>query len=310
MRRLDGVPSQIMNQRKMAMLVNPTSGSGLGAKNAPIAARRLRERGIQVTELIGGSTEESLSLAKLAIKEGAEALVVCGGDGTLNLGLQAVAQTEIPLGVIPVGTGDDNARTLGIPLKDVIAAADVIAEGRTRLVDCGRVETADGADRYFLGVMSVGFDSEVNERANNMTWPHGQAKYLIATLAELRVFQALPFTMVIDGQELRQSAMLVAVGNGISYGGGMKVCPDAKVSDGLLDMTVLAAVGKGQFVRAFPSVFKGTHTKQEYVTQHRFKAATIDAPKQVVYADGERIGPAPASVRIVPDAVNVFAPSA
>jgi diacylglycerol kinase (ATP) len=298
-----------MSQRSIAMLVNPSSGSGRGARNAPIAARRLRERGLRVTELIGGSAEESASLARVAIREGADALVVCGGDGTLNLALQAVAETDTPLGILPVGTGDDNARTLGVPLKDIIAAADVIADGKTRVVDCGHVSTADGIDRYFLGVMSVGFDSEVNERANDMSWPHGQARYLIATLAELRVFQPLPFTMTIDGTPLKQEAMLVAIGNGISYGGGMKVCPDANVSDGLLDMTVLAAVGKFEFIKAFPSVFKGTHTAHEYVTQHRFSEATIDAPNQVVYADGERIGTVPAIVRVKPAAVNVFAPT-
>ncbi|NQU36848.1 MAG: diacylglycerol kinase [Actinobacteria bacterium] len=298
-----------MSQRSIAMLVNPGSGRGRGARNAPIAARRLRERGLRVTELIGGSAEESASLARVAVREGADALVACGGDGTLNLALQAVAETDTPLGILPVGTGDDNARTLGIPLKDVAAAADVIADGKTRSVDCGHVSTADGVDRYFLGVMSVGFDSEVTERANDMSWPHGQARYLVATLAELRVFAPLPFTMTIDGTPLKQEAMLVAVGNGISYGGGMKVCPDANVTDGLLDMTVLAAVGKMKFVRTFPSVFKGTHVEHDYVSQHRFREATIDAPNQVVYADGERIGTVPAIVRVKPAAVNVFAPT-
>lgn len=298
-----------MSQLNIAMLVNPSSGRGRGARNAPLAARRLRERGLRVTELIGGSAEESASLARVAVREGADALVVCGGDGTVNLALQAVAETDTPLGILPVGTGDDNARTLGISLKDITAAADVIADGKTRLVDCGHVSTADDIERYFLGVMSVGFDSEVNERANEMSWPHGQARYLIATLAELRVFQPLPFTMTIDGEDIRQEAMLVAVGNGISYGGGMKVCPEADVSDGMLDMTVLAAVGKGEFVRAFPSVFKGTHVAHDYVTQHRFERATINAPDQVVYADGERFGPAPATVVIKPGAVNVFAPT-
>ncbi len=298
-----------MSQRNIAMLVNPSSGRGRGARSAPIAARRLRERGLRVTEIVGGSAEESASLARVAVREGADALVACGGDGTLNLALQAVAETDTPLGILPMGTGDDNARTLEIPMKDITAAADVIADGKTRLVDCGHVATADEQSRYFLGILSVGFDSEVNERANDMTWPHGQARYLIATLAELRVFQPVPFDLTIDGAELKQEAMLVAIGNGISYGGGMKVCPDANVADGLLDMTVLAAVGKGQFVRAFPSVFKGTHTKHEYVTQHRFTKAVINAPNQIVYADGERIGTVPATVTVRPGAVNVFAPT-
>lgn len=297
-----------MSQRNIAMLINPTSGRGRGAKNAPIAARRLRERGLTVTEVIGGSAEESLALAEIAVREGADGLVACGGDGTVHLAVQAVAGTDIPLGIIPVGTGDDNARTLGLPLNDVAAAADVIADNRTRTIDLGHVDTADGVARYYLGVLSVGFDSEVNERANKMTWPHGQARYLTAIVAELSVFKPLPFTMTLDGEVINESAMLVAIGNGISYGGGMKVCFGALVDDGLLDVTVLGAVSKLTFLRAFPGVFKGTHAKHDFVTQHLVKTATIDAPGQIVYADGERVGPVPAQIEVRPQSLNVFAP--
>ena len=298
-----------MTERKVAMLVNPASGGGKGAKIAPIAARRLRERGIQVTELTGGSAQQSLELAHTAIREGADALIACGGDGTLHLALQAVAETEVPLGLIPVGTGDDNARTLRIPRKDAAAAADVIADGRTQQIDCGHLEVANGTARYFLGIMSVGFDSQVNERANVMTWPHGQARYLTATIAELRVFKPVPFQITLDGTSVDQEAMLVAIGNGISYGGGMKVCPDASQDDGMLDMTVLGAVSKLKFLKSFPSVFKGTHVNEPFVVQHRFRTATIDAVNQVAYADGERIGAVPATVTVKPGAVHVYAPT-
>ncbi len=297
-----------MSERKVALLVNPTSGRGRGGKNAPIAARRLRERGLRVTEITGGSAEESLALASAAVREGADALVAVGGDGTVHLAVQAVAGTDVPLGIIPVGTGNDNARTLGIPLKDVAKAADVIAAGRTRGIDLGHVTTEDGQSRYFLGVMSIGFDSQCNERANKMKWPHGQARYITSIVAELSVFKPLPFTMTLDGQLIETTGMLVAVGNGTSYGGGMRVCPDAKVDDGLLDVTVLEAVSKLTFIRAFPGVFKGTHTKEPYVKQHLIKSAAINAPHQIVYADGERIGPAPATIEVRPQALHVLAP--
>lgn len=295
-----------MTERRIALLLNPASGGGKGAKSIPIAARRLRERGITVTEVAGGSAEESLKLAHTAIREGADALVACGGDGTLHLALQAVAGTDTPLGLIPVGTGDDNARTLQIPRNDPAAAADVIADGRTRQIDCGHLEVADGTSRYFLGIMSIGFDSEVNERANDMTWPHGQARYLVATVAELRTFKPVPFSMTLDGKSEDQTAMLVAIGNGISYGGGMKICPDSVLDDGLLDMTVLGAVSKLKFLRSFPGVFKGTHVEDSSVLQYRFKEAEIDAAGQIAYADGERIGPVPARVSVKPGAVHVF----
>lgn len=298
-----------MSERRVALLINPTSGKGRGGKNAPIAARRLRERGLVVSEIIGASSEESAALARVAVREGADALIACGGDGTIHQAIQAVAGTDIPLGIIPVGTGDDNARTLGLPLKDVEAAADVIADGRTRTIDLGHVTTADGASEYFMSVLSVGFDSMCNERANRMTWPHGTARYMIAMVAELSVFKPLPFTMTLDGQLRETTAMLVAFGNGISYGAGMKVCPDAKLDDGLLDVTELSAVSKLTFLRAFPSVFKGTHTENtDFVKQHVVKSATVDAPGQIAYADGERIGAVPATIESRPAALKIFSP--
>jgi diacylglycerol kinase (ATP) len=259
--------------------------------------------------LTGGSAEESLKLAQAAIREGAEALVACGGDGTLHLALQAVAETDTPLGLIPVGTGNDNARTLNIPRNDPAAAADVIADGRTTLIDCGHVAAGDGVGRYFLGVMSIGFDSEVTERANGMSWPPGQAKYLVATIAELSVFKPIPFSITVDGQNCDQTAMLIAVGNGVSYGGGMKVCPSAVQTDGELDMTVLGAVSKLKFIRSFPSVFKGTHIEEDFVVERRFKEAVLAAEGQIAYADGERVGPSPATVTIRPGAVNFYVPT-
>lgn len=289
------------------MLINPTSGKGRGGKNAPIAAGRLRERGLIVTELVGGSAQESAALARKAVQEGTDALVVCGGDGTIHQAVQVLAGTDVPLGIIPLGTGDDNARTLKLPLKDVIGAADIVADGRTRTVDLGHVNLADGTEHYFLAVLSIGFDSEVNERANEMTWPSGQARYLRATIATLRDFKPVTFTMTLDGQHRETEAMLISFGNGISYGGGMKICPDAKLDDGLLDVTELGAVSKFTFLKSFPGVFKGTHTKSEFVTQHLIKTAFVEAPGQIAYADGERLGPVPANIEVRPLALRVLA---
>ena len=230
-----------------------------GGRNAPLAADRLRARGVHVVEVCGQSADESFELARQALDEGADALVACGGDGTVHLALQLVAGTETPLGIIPVGTGDDNARTLGLPLADAEAAADIVASGHVRTVDAGRISAADGVQRWFLGVMSSGFDSAVNERANTISWPKGQARYLVSILGELRVFKPLPYTVVIDDVHHDGKAMLVAVGNGVSYGGGMKVCPSAIVDDGELSVLFLAELGKPTFLRVLPKVFSGTH---------------------------------------------------
>lgn len=293
---------------RVVMLVNPTAGRGRGAQFAPVAIDRLRLRGVEVTEALGVSATEAVQSAAEAISRGTDALVACGGDGTVHAALQLIAGTSTPLGIIPVGTGDDNARSLGIPLGDAAAAADIIVDGEIRTIDAGYVETADETQRWFLGVMSSGFDSLVNERANNMTFPKGQARYAVATVAELSVFKPLPYNVVIDGLQHKGEAMLVAVGNGASYGGGMQVCPAAVLDDGLLEVTFLGKVSKATFLRVFPKVFSGSHVNHPAVLSMRGVNISLDAPGQIVYADGERVGPLPAQVQCRAGAVRAFVP--
>lgn len=294
---------------RVVVLVNPTSGGGRGGRNAPQAIALLRGRGIDVVEATGASAAETSAQARAAIADGVDAVLVCGGDGTVNLGVQLVAGTDVPLGIIPVGTGDDNARTLQIPLNDVAKAVDVIAAGHVRTVDLGHVTAADGTGRWFLGVMSSGFDSLVNERANRMSWPKGKARYLVATVAELSVFKALPYEVEVDGVRHDATAMLVAVGNGVSYGGGMKVCPSAVPDDGELSLTFLGEVSKPTFLRVFPKVFSGTHVTHPAVREFGGRSIRLDAPGQIAYADGERVGLLPVQVEVRPGALHAFAPA-
>jgi diacylglycerol kinase (ATP) len=300
------------------VLLNPTSGKGRASKAAPVAVARLQDRGFDVVQVVGHDASDALVRLRAAV-EGAPtaAVVACGGDGTVHLCLQVVAGTDIPLGILPFGTGNDNARGLGL-MKEPADVADIIADallqGRRRRVDAGRAVSADGIDRWFLGVLSSGFDSMVNERANLMTWPTGQARYIRAILAELRSFRAVPYTVVVDeglSSEMREekTGMLVAVGNGTSYGGGMKVCPGALMDDGLLSFIFLDEVSTPRFLRVFPQVFKGTHVQIPEVHEHTATTVRLDAPGQIAYADGERIGPLPVDVRVVPVAVSLLVPS-
>ena len=206
------------------------------------------------------------------VAAGVDAVVALGGDGLVNIALQVVAGTAVPLGVVPAGTGNDIARSLGLSLTDPLAAVDHLANGEARQVDLGRV-----AGRWFGGVLGAGFDSMVNERANRMSWPRGRARYNIAMLAELRTFRPVPFELILDDEAWVTEAMLVAVGNGASYGGGMRVCPDASLEDGLLDITVLGPISKLEFIRVFPSVYKGTHVRHRAVTVKR--AASCRSPR-------------------------------
>lgn len=290
-------------------MVNPESGKGRGGSAAPRLATALRARGIQTAMLIGTDAEHGLALARQAVADGVDALVAAGGDGTVNLALQAVAGTTTPLAIAALGTGNDNAMLLGLPIKDPNASAEVIANGTVRSIDVASVTAADGTGRWFLGVLSSGFDSLVTERANQMKWPKGEARYLVAVLGELRTFKPVRFSVDVDGQQFSDEGMLAAIGNGVSYGGGMNVCAGAKVDDGLLTMTWLHRVSTLDFLRTFPKVFKGTHLLHPEVTQHHGKRIRLDAPGQLAYADGERIGELPIDVEVHPGALRVLVPS-
>ena len=186
-------PDGSVRGREIALLTNPTSGRGKGARHRDVALARLRESGFVVRNLQGRDADEALDLARACVADGVEALVVCGGDGLVHLGVQAVAGTGVPLGLIPSGTGNDVARYLGLPRTDPVAAADRVIASRRRTIDLAR-----SGDRWFVTVLAAGFDAIVNERANAMTWPKGQMRYNLATLAELRTFRPLPYVLQLD----------------------------------------------------------------------------------------------------------------
>lgn len=164
------------NTREIAFLTNPTAGRGRGGRVRDAAVGRLRERGLKVRSLAGRDADEALDLARQCVADGLDALVVCGGDGMVNLGIQAVATTSTPLGIIAAGTGNDVARYFDLPRKDPLAAADRVVSGQRYTADLARCGT-----RYYVTVMAAGFDAKVNERANRMAWPKGQMRYNLAT---------------------------------------------------------------------------------------------------------------------------------
>ena len=296
--------------RKVAVLVNPTAGAGRGAKAAAPALARLRERGLDVRELVGTDGPDAARLATQAARDGVDALVVVGGDGLIALALPAVVGTDTPLGIVPAGTGNDHARAYGLPRASPKDAADVIADGHVRAVDVGRIDAA-GTTTYFGAVMAAGFDSLVNDRANKMRWPRGRARYNLATLIELAHLRPLPFRLVLaDGTVVEQDLLLAAVGNTNSYGGGMRICPDADPADGQLDITVVRAMPRRRVVRFFPTIFKGTHVEHEGIDTYRTPSVHIEAPGIRAYADGEYVAPLPVDVGVVPRALRVLSPAA
>ncbi|WP_394435402.1 diacylglycerol kinase [Streptomyces sp. SGAir0957] len=294
---------------EITLFVNPTAGRGRGAGAAQPAASALRTAGFSVRTVIGEDAGDALLRARAAVSEGTGALVAVGGDGLVNLALQAVAGTRTPLGVVAVGTGNDFARSLGLPVRAPAAAGALVAESLKgeliRDIDLGRI-----GGHWFGTVLASGFDSRVNDRGNRMRLPLGRFKYDLAIVAELASFEPVPFRLTLDDGSVREiAATLVAVGNGTSYGGGMRICAGADMADGLFDVTVVGACSRTTLLRVFPRVYKGTHLSHPVVSTYR--AARVELVTEAGagitgYADGEAVGPLPLVAECVPGAVRVL----
>lgn len=293
------------------LIANPLAGGGRAIRHASLAARFLTRAGIAVRMLHPSSPEESTRAAAAAREVGARAVLACGGDGTVHAVLQALVGGSVPLGVLAAGSGDDIAASLGFDTGSSEASAgeavQLIAAGGHRQVDVGEIDTADGTRRFFVGVLTTGFDSSVNERANRMPRLAGQ-RYNAALVRELASFRPLPYRVRMDDDLVEAEGTLVTIGNGSRYGGGMRICPDAVPDDGLLDVTWLGAVSKPTLLRVFPTVYSGRHVEHPAVQTYRARTLEIEAPGQVAYADGERVGELPIRVSIRPAALRVLAP--
>lgn len=279
------------------LAINPTSGRGKGASVSHQVADFLKERAIAYRIVTGSNAitfQENLrrevESEQSSGADSCQGIIAIGGDGLMHMAIQVAATNEIPIAAIPAGTGNDFVRTLGWdpdkPLEPLWAAITT----ESNAIDLGAI---DG--ELFCAIASTGFDSLVNERANRLKWPKGPAKYNVAMALELPKFVPLNYRFSVDGREFEREAMLIAAGNGRSYGGGMLVCPDADITDGLLDLMILNPVSKREFIRIFPSVYEGKHIEHPKVEMLQGREISIDAPA-ICYADGERIGPLPAKI--------------
>ena len=294
--------------KRIGLIVNPTADKGRGAALGREVAARLRAGGHEVLDLSDTSAAGARAHALAGIEAGLDVLAVTGGDGTVNLGVNLCAGTGTVLALVAAGTGNDIARGLQLPVQDAPAAADVITNGTVRVIDAGRHTDEHGVSHWFAGVLGAGFDSLVNERANSWGWPRGRMRYNLAIARELPVFRPIPYVIEVDGVRHRTQAMLVAVGNGPSYGGGMRVCPDASFDDGLFDVMIVHQMSTFEFLRVFPKVFSGKHVGHPAVEILRGRNVRLEASGIVSYADGERFAPLPMSAEIVPAALHVLVP--
>jgi diacylglycerol kinase (ATP) len=292
---------------RVTVLTNPASGHGNAPHAAEKAIARLQQRGVDVVAIVGTDAEHARRLLDNAIEKGTDALVVAGGDGVISDALQALAGTDIPLGIIPAGTGNDHAREYGLPTNDPVAAANVVADGFTETVDLGRIRDRAGVTKWFGTVTATGFDSLVSDRANRMRWPRGRMRYNLAMLAELSRLRMLPFRLVLDGRdEIVTDLTLVAFGNTHSYGGGMLICPNADHADGQLDITMVHSASRARLIRLFPTVYQGTHVGLDEVTTARATSVDVESPGINAYADGDYACALPAEISVVPSTLHIL----
>ncbi|WP_328530425.1 YegS/Rv2252/BmrU family lipid kinase [Nocardioides sp. NBC_00368] len=289
--------------RQIALLANPTAGRGHADKTLGAVTERLSASGALVEHLIGDDAEHALELARKAVAEGVDTVVTLGGDGMVHVAVQALAETEVSLGVIPLGTGNDFARALGIPTNDPLAAAEVVVGNEPRRIDLGR-----SGDTWFATVLAAGFDAAVNERANAMRWPHGDLRYTLAALSVIRSWTPVPYRLEIDGVVREQEAMLLAIANTESYGGGLRIAAECDPADGLLDAILIKPVSRLEFLRVFPGVRQAKHLTHPAFERIRARRITASAPGVIAYSDGERLGPLPLEVECVPSALGVLVP--
>jgi YegS/Rv2252/BmrU family lipid kinase len=288
--------------RRFALIVNPASAGGKALAALPAVTAELDRLGAPQRVVTTRSAEHAAEEAAKAAGQG-ETVAALGGDGLLRPMATALRGTETAVALIPCGRGNDLARVLGVP-SDPTAAARLAVEGDERSIDLGEI---DGTP--FVGIASLGFDSDANRIANEARLIRGNAVYLYAALRALAGWRQARFSVSVGGERHEVSGFSVAVGNSRCYGGGMMVLPQAELDDGQLDVLIVGGTSKLRFLRGLPKVFKGAHLDEPDVTVLRGERVDVDADRPfVVYADGDPIGTTPISVHVRRHALRVVVP--
>jgi YegS/Rv2252/BmrU family lipid kinase len=288
--------------RRFALLVNPASGGGRALRALPAVIAELDAHGARHRTVTTRSMEHAAGESERAAEAG-ETVAALGGDGLLRPIAGALSGRETAVALIPCGRGNDLARVLGVP-RDPRRAARVAVRGEERLLD---VASVDGTP--YLGIASLGIDSDVNRIANDAKLVRGNAVYLYATLRGLAGWRPASFTVTVDGERHEVTGYAVAVGNSRSYGGGMLLLPHAELDDGKLDVQMTDDCTKLRFLRDLPKLFRGTHVDLSYIRHARGEVVEVQSDRQfAVYADGDPIGATPATMRVERRALRVIAP--
>jgi len=286
----------------LILAINPASGRGRAQRQAKLASEYFRAREIDVREIEGRSLQDFREKLLICLdSEEVSGVIALGGDGFIHEIIQHLVSRDIPLGVIPCGTGNDFARSIGVFDLPFTRQLELIEKHDATHIDLGKVQ-----DQWFAAILSSGFDALVNDRANSMRWPRGRMRYNIAMIEKLIALRPHSYRIRVDERYLEVQATLVTVANGSSYGGGMKVCPDASISDGLFDVMVLGRVSRIELLKVFPKVYRGGHVGHPAVTFYRCNEIEIDGSGSS-FADGEPIAQLPLRAQCVSAALKVWA---
>jgi YegS/Rv2252/BmrU family lipid kinase len=289
--------------RPLAVICNPASAGGRGAARLPHVVAELEWLGAVHRVVQTRDIEHARAEARTAAASG-ERVVAIGGDGLLGQIAGELRGSASALAIVPGGRGNDLARVLGIP-DDPAAAARLAVEGVEREID---MATVDGEP--YVGIASLGFDSDANRIANEARLIRGNLVYLYAALRALAGWRPARFTVTVDGQRHELSGYSVGACNSRAYGGGMYVAPQAELDDGLLDVIALGEMSRARFLLGLlPKVFKGTHIQDPHVKAWRGSSIEIAADRPFeIYADGDPIGTVPARIEVEPRCLHVIVP--
>jgi len=294
------------------IIVNPSAGAGRGGRLVPWLGQQLAATpGAELH--VTNDAREPEALAASAAERGFERVVAVGGDGTVQAVINGLlgAARNVELGVLPVGTGNDLARSLELPASTDDAWRVAIGP-TTRRIDVARARNGDGRERHFASAGGIGFDAQVAAAmATRRGWQAGRAGYLLTTLTELRRFENRRITMTIDGEKREHQVLLVAIANGAYYGGGMRIAPDAQPDDGHLDLCVVGDISRLTAIRELPNLYRGTHIRNRAVSMHVVARSVLvegDAATRV-HLDGEPFGGLPLEVFLEPAALSVAVPA-
>ncbi len=289
---------------RLLLVVSPSSGGGRAARAMPAVVRALRATGWEVNTHLTHDLDDA---ERVAAQAPADTVVAAlGGDGLLSRVAAGTRTSGAVFAPLPGGRGNDFCAKLGIPAEPVAAAAALVG-ATEHAVDCADLFGHELDGRTVLGVISCGFDSEATRRANAAKLIRGHLVYAWAALRTLATWKPVELTVTVDGAPRSFRGFTVAVGNSGRYGGGMKVCPDAQMDDGLLDVVTVSHAGRRYFVRQLPKLFAGTHVDGAIVQAQQGRDITLDSASTVeLYADGEPAGTVPCTIRVVPAALRVL----